>query len=309
MADAKPATMVFIGVSTGGSFINRLFPVWAELLGLSGARLAGIDLPPGVAAGPLRAAVAAIAGDPAVAGALVTTHKIAVAEHARDLFAGLDGWARRLGEVGVIVKTARGLEGGALDPVTAPLALDRIEPPSHWTAHPQAEGLLMGCGGASVALAAGLLERPPGLRPARLILTDVDPTRVAAARRHLPDMAAVEVLEVAGPADHDRLAARLPPGSLLANGTGLGKDRPGSPVTAACRFPGEGIAWDFNYRGALDFLAHARSAAIRSPLTPADGWHYFLYGWSHAIASVFGAFMDAEMLAKLEAAAEEMRSA
>ena len=52
-------------------------------------------------------------------------------------------------------------------------------------------------------------------------------------------------------------AADLPDGSLVVNATGLGKDRPGSPLTDDARFPRDGIAWDFNYRGDLLFLEQA----------------------------------------------------
>ncbi|NNG04546.1 MAG: hypothetical protein HKM95_10655, partial [Inquilinus sp.] len=40
-----PGDMAFFGVSTGGSLINPLFPVWADLLGRGAARRVGIDRP------------------------------------------------------------------------------------------------------------------------------------------------------------------------------------------------------------------------------------------------------------------------
>ena len=38
----------FIGVTTGQSMIMRLFPIWAEVLGIQETRMHGVDLPPGV---------------------------------------------------------------------------------------------------------------------------------------------------------------------------------------------------------------------------------------------------------------------
>ena len=51
--------------------------------------------------------------------------------------------------------------------------------------------------------------------------------------------------------------ARLPDDSIVINATGMGKDTPGSPVTNAGLFPRGGIAWEFNYRGELDFMHQA----------------------------------------------------
>ena len=42
--------MVFVGVTTGGSLINRIFPVWAEIMGIAPARHRG----PGSLDRPLR---------------------------------------------------------------------------------------------------------------------------------------------------------------------------------------------------------------------------------------------------------------
>ena len=44
--------------------------------------------------------------------------------------------------------------------------------------------------------------------------------------------------------------------------TGLGKDAPGSPVTARARFPDQGIVWELNYRGELIFLEQAVTVLV-----------------------------------------------
>jgi shikimate 5-dehydrogenase len=305
------AVLVFIGVSTGGSLINRVFPRWAALLGLEGAVLRGVDLPVGVDAAALRPAIAALAADPAVRGALVTTHKIAVLQLAGDLLAALDPWARRLGEVSAIVRRPDGsLEGFAKDPITAGRALDAIAGPGWWRERPDAEALLLGSGGAGLALAAALLGRPAGERPAAITITDVAAARLEHCRAHLaglPGAEAVRYVPIAGAPDHDRLLAALPPGSLVANGTGLGKDRPGSPLSDGARFPEGGIAWEFNYRGALGFLHQAEAQAAARQLTVADGFRYFVFGWSAVIEEVFGLRLDAAADAALLAAAEAAR--
>jgi shikimate 5-dehydrogenase len=67
----------------------------------------------------------------------------------------------------------------------------------------------------------------------------------------------------------------------------LGKDAPGSPITEAARFPENGFAWDFNYRGNLVFLDQARAQRQQRTLTIEDGWVYFIHGWTRVIAEVF----------------------
>lgn len=302
--------MVFVGVTTGGSVINRLFPVWAEILGIAPARLVGMDLSLDVTPGGVRAAIRQIAEDRAVRGALVTTHKIAVYRHAHGLFAGFDGDADRLGEVSAVVKSPAGLIGHAKDLVTAGMALDRLVARDHWRGHPRAQALVLGSGGAGLALAAHLVGRRPAERPETLILCDVDGEALAHARSSLAAIGGGEVVEcrhVRDGSDNDRSMAALPPHSLVVNATGLGKDRPGSPITDAAGFPEHGIVWEFNYRGPRRFLEQAGEQRADRHLTITDGWTYFLYGWAHVIAEVFGIALDPPMFERLEVAANRVR--
>jgi shikimate 5-dehydrogenase len=85
----------------------------------------------------------------------------------------------------------------------------------------------------------------------------------------------------------DAVLATLPPGSLVINATGLGKDAPGSPLSDRAVWPDRGIAWDFNYRGELLFLAQARAQPTAKQMQIEDGWIYFLHGWTRVIAEVF----------------------
>ncbi|MEA4897145.1 MAG: shikimate dehydrogenase, partial [Christensenellaceae bacterium] len=86
---AEHPTMYFIGVTTGQSSIMRVFPKWAEALGLD-ARIVGIDIAIHAPAEDYRAVVSFIKGDPLSLGALVTTHKIDLYAACRDMFDYLD---------------------------------------------------------------------------------------------------------------------------------------------------------------------------------------------------------------------------
>jgi shikimate 5-dehydrogenase len=97
----------------------------------------------------------------------------------------------------------------------------------------------------------------------------------------------VETHLAPAPAEADRLVDALPPGSMVVNATGLGKDAPGSPLTAAAMFPESGIAWEFNYRGDLVFLDQARHQQAERGLLIEDGWTYFVLGWSQVVGDVF----------------------
>ena len=87
--------------------------------------------------------------------------------------------------------------------------------------------------------------------------------------------------------DNNTLVNKLKRHSVVMNATGLGKDAPGSPITGTARFPEDGFAWDFNYRGDLLFLDQARAQQQQRHLTIEDGWIYFIHGWTRVMAEVF----------------------
>jgi shikimate dehydrogenase len=291
---------VFVGVSTASSSIMRVFPRWRDVLGLPpDVEMHGLDLPPGAPAGDYRAAVTWMRDEPGVLGALVTTHKLDLARAARDLFDELDPWAERLREVSCIAIRDDRVLGWAKDPLSAARALDDVVQGA-----PMREVLCMGSGGAAAAISLVLGER--GAR--RLVLTDRDPERLAHVRGlHAGDQhgMSVEYVEVTGADDHDRLLAAMGPGALVINATGLGKDRPGSPLTDAARFPDEAIAWELNYRGELVFLRQARAAGVRTD----DGWRYFIYGWAGVIEEVFRRPIEDDDIDRLSDAAAFARPA
>jgi shikimate 5-dehydrogenase len=282
--------MYFLGVTTGQSSIHSIFPSWVELAGLGEASLLGIDIGLDSPADAYVAAVQTILDDPCAAGGLVTTHKVHVFDHARELFTDFDCDAAALGEVNCIVRRPGSLAGLATDTLTAGLALRAIieeRPPAT---------LILGAGGAAVALAVNLFRENPD---ALVILTDISAARLEHVRTLIP----ARCLLVESAADHDLLLGGMPPGSLIVNATGVGKDRQGSALTPAARFPDGAIAWDFNYRGNLTFLDIARSQGIRA----VDGWNYFLHGWSQVMARVFGFELTPELFANMAAAASGMR--
>jgi len=285
--------MYFLGVTTGQSSIHRLFPKWASLAGLGETELTGLDIAVNAPETAFREALRRMADDPYSQGALVTTHKTSVYAHARDMFEEFDGDADFLGEVSCIVQRGRRFEGIAIDTLTAGLSLQAIVGDKPFPG----SVLIMGAGGAGLALAVVLSRRHT---VARVILTDVSAGRLV----EIADRVPAEFVLVNGPEDHDRLAAALPPGSLIVNATGMGKDRPGCPVTEQASFPAGSIAWDFNYRGDLRFLECARARGA----TAVDGWSYFLHGWSEIMARVFGFELTPELFAAMQDAAPEVRT-
>jgi shikimate 5-dehydrogenase len=275
-------TLFFIGLSTGRSSIMSVFPAWAEFLGLGDCRIVGIDLPAHVPPAAYREVVGDIKADPPAAGAVVTAHKIDLLNACRDLFDELDPHAQLLGEVSAIGKRDGRLVGMAKDPFTSGLALNAFLPENHWRTG--AEACILGAGGAAAALAVHLLAEEPG--PARLLITDRNARRLEEVRG-MRLGADIELRHCPSPEDNDAAVRGLPPGSLVVNATGLGKDAPGSPLTDAAVFPEDGYAWDFNYRGDLRFLAQARAQQAARRLHVEDGWIYFIHGWAQAIAAIF----------------------
>ncbi|WP_373505520.1 shikimate dehydrogenase [Aestuariivirga sp.] len=287
---APVPTMYFIGVTTGQSSIMKVFPAWARELGID-AVIRGIDFVPGDEPRRYRDAVTFIKADPNSKGALVTTHKMNLLKASRDLFDWLDPHAETLGEISSISKRGTALRGHAKDPITVGHALEAIVADGYWRGT-VAELLVLGAGGSSLALTLYLHNRAKaGLdAPRRIVITD-------RAAHRLEEMRGIHArLGFAIPADYvlpactaeaDRAVASLPPGSMIVNATGLGKDGPGSPLSDDVRFPERSIAWEFNYRGDLVFLKQAKAQSVARSMTVEDGWVYFIHGWTRVIAEVF----------------------
>lgn len=290
LAPARVPTLYFIGVTTGSSSIQRVFPRWADELGLEGARLQGIDLPLHAPQQDYRRVVEFIARDELSLGALVTTHKIDLFNAAHELFDVVDPLATMMGETSCLSKTTSGLVAHAKDPISSGLALDAFVPAGHW-ARTRADVMSMGAGGSTIAISWYLSRRERGEdRPSRFIVTNRSPARLDHAkgvRDAFETDTSFEYVLAPTAEDNDRVLSTLAPGSLVINATGLGKDAPGSPLTDAARFPASGLAWELNYRGDLVFLDQATAQRDQRRLTIEDGWIYFLHGWLQVIGEVF----------------------
>jgi shikimate dehydrogenase len=308
LTESDACYMGFIGVTTGASSIRRVFPQWAQLLGLPARRLVGHDLPLDASADQYRRLVNAIKCDPQHVGALVTTHKIGLLRAARDLFDEIDDLAETFGEVSAIAKRGSRLLGAAKDPVTVRLSLEEFLPDDHFSTTGGA-ALILGSGGAGCALSHQLAARID--RPSQIICTDLS----AASLDHLRELheragtpeGLVRYHITLDPVDTDALLTSLPAYSLVVNATGMGKDRPGSPISADAQFPRNGIVWEFNYRGPLDFLQQARQQQAERQLHVEDGWRYFIHGWTQVIAEVFDIDMPRETVDELGRVAASLR--
>ena len=149
-------TMYFIGVTTGSSSIMRVFPRWADHLGIEAA-ITGIDLPLDASPEAYREVVDFIKHDPKSLGALVTTHKLNLFKASRDLFDGVGEDTRLLDEVSSISKRGTELWGHAMDPLTSGLSLLAIVGEDYWGNGEQL--ILLGAGGSSLALTLYLHRR------------------------------------------------------------------------------------------------------------------------------------------------------
>lgn len=300
--------MGFVGVTTGSSSIMKVFPLWADILGLPTRTLVGHDLPMDATSEQYRAMVEQIRDDPHHRGALVTTHKMNVYAAASGLFDELDPFAVSCSEISSIAKRGSRLSGRAKDPITVDLALNDFLPADHF-ARTGAEAVILGAGGSGTALSWALSERADA--PSRVIVTARDDEKLEhlhqVHRQHGTRDGFIEYVRTDAPEDAAAIVAAAPSGSLIVNATGLGKDRPGSPLPDDVVFPEDAYVWEFNYRGSLEFLHQARAQEAERGLRVVDGWRYFIHGWSQVVADVFQLDLTPEIVEQLAEAAEGVR--
>ncbi|HTW06486.1 MAG TPA: hypothetical protein VME46_03195 [Acidimicrobiales bacterium] len=300
----------FIGVTTARSAIMRVFPLWARHLGLDGVEMVGHDLPLRATPATYRDVVGGIKAGAAELGGLVTSHKIDVFDACGDIFDYVDPYAQLCGEVSCLSKRDGQFRAHAKDPISSGRALDEFVPAGYWSAR-AADVLLFGAGGSNLAISLHLLAtRPPEDRPARIVVVNRGNERLERMRvvhERLGVTTPVRYVANADPAVNDGLMAGLPDGSLVVNGTGMGKDTPGSPVTDEGVFPEEALVWELNYRGQLDFLHQAERQQTGRRLVVEDGWRYFVHGWTCAMEEVFGVEMTPDVVGDLAGLASEVR--
>jgi shikimate dehydrogenase len=309
----QQATMYFIGVTTKQSSIMRIFPKWSEILGLD-AMLVGYDAPLHAPEHIYQEIVEHVKHDPLVKGALVTTHKIDLVSATKYLFDEFDSYAQLTGEVSSISKRADTLGyskliGCAKDPISSGLALQTFIPKNYW--HNNAQVLCLGSGGAAVSISLYFAtQKNTSDQPKKFIVTDISQERlehVQHIHQQLKTDVRFEYILNADPKCNDEFLQQLPESSLVINATGMGKDRPGSPLSDDAVFPNNAFVWELNYRGELDFLKQAKKQQQERNLHVEDGWVYFLHGWTQVVAEIFGFQLTPKLFHKLAVAATQHR--
>lgn len=287
---ATKPTFYFIGVTTGKSSIMKVFPKWAEHLGLGDVAMRGVDFVPHDTLERYRDMVAFLKDDPLSLGALVTTHKLDLFDACRDQFDEIDPLATMMAETSCLSKRDGKLICHAKDPISSGLSLDGFLPDNHF-ANSAAEVFSMGAGGSTIALTWHLMQASRGGdRPSRIVVSNRSQPRldhIRAIHEALASDVPVDYVLAPNAEDNDAILASMKPGSLVINATGLGKDAPGSPLTDHAQFPQNGIVWELNYRGDLVFLDQTNAQANARNLQIEDGWTYFIHGWTQVIAEVF----------------------
>lgn len=307
---ATKPTIYFIGVTTSKSSIMKVFPEWAKVLGLKDAVIKGIDIEIHADPKVYRQVVEFIKNDELSLGALVTTHKIDLYNAAKDMFDYLDPYARMFGELSCISKKDGRLEGYAKDPISSGLSLEAFVPKNFWRDH-KGEVLILGAGGAAIAISAYLIDKNKEDNiPSKIIIGNRSKPRLDTIEQIIkeinPDIPA-EFHLTPEPKLNDALVNKLKPYSLIVNATGLGKDRPGSPITDDAQFPENSLVWEINYRGDLLFMYQALKQKEAKNLHVEDGWIYFVHGWTQVIAEVFHINITPELFSECEKIANAIR--
>lgn len=303
-------TFYFIGVTTGKSSINKVFPLWMRVLGRPEVVLEGVDRKIHDDPEAYRQAVAQIKYDPLSQGALVTTHKIDLLTAARDMFEFLDPYALITDEVSSISKRNGRLEGHAKDPITAGASLDAIIDKGYF-GRTQGHVLCFGAGGSAIATLLHLInKKDKGDRPAKFTFVNRSQGRLDHAKQMVGGLQTdieTEYICNSDPAVNDQIMAKFPPYSIVINATGMGKDTPGSPITWDGKFPVNSIAWEFNYRGELDFMHQSLAQVESRNVKVEDGWIYFVHGWTQVVAQVLHFDLTPALFDRLNAAASSVR--
>ena len=290
-----------MGVTTGGSSVNRLFPKWMSVLGRPDVVLRGIDHPLDDDPADYRRTINRIKNEPHCVGALVTSHKLNVIKAAGDLFDAFDPLAELTQEVSCIAKRDGKLLGFAKDPISSGKALALILGDRYFR-QTGGEVLCLGSGGAAVATLLHLMSADD--QPTRFTAVDIDQTRLDHAQRIVesqPHSMEVVLKRTGSAAENDALLSEMGAGSVVINGTGMGKDRPGSPLTEQAIYPKDCAVWEFNYRGPRPFYQHALAQAEAKNLTVVDGWDYFILGWLEVITEAFQVQLTDKLLMQIKA--------
>lgn len=303
-------TFYFIGVTTGKSSIMKVFPLWMKVLGREEVVMEGVDCKIHDDPESYRRAVAQIKYDPLSLGALVTTHKIDLLNAARDMFEYLDPYAEITGEISSISKLDGRLEGHAKDPLTSGASLDAIIDKDYF-GRTGGNVLSFGAGGSAIATLLHLInKKDKGDRPRKFTFVNRSQGRLDHAKEMVGNLQTdieIEYIQNTDPVVNDQIMENFPPHSIIINATGMGKDTPGSPITWEGKFPLNSIAWEFNYRGELDFMHQALAQVESRKVFVEDGWLYFVHGWTQVVAQVLHFDLTPALFDQLNEAAASTR--
>ncbi|MCP2163179.1 hypothetical protein [Goodfellowiella coeruleoviolacea] len=288
-----PPLVLFVGIATAGSLAHAVFRGWAGALDQPWA-LRGLDLPADTPPPVYRRLLAAMRDNPLVRGAVVTAHKLRLYRACAEELSERDRLVELTGEINTLATDGR----------VAAYANDARSLTAILGSPSGSRVVCVGAGGAATALLLALhqdvardIPRPDP--PDRLVFADTDPAALDALRAVADRIGArPELVHLTGPAD-DLVAGA----TLVVNATGLGKDRPGSPLTDHAPWTPGTVAWDLNYRGDLTFL---HQAATRG-LSTVDGWDYFVAGWAGALTAIAGAPFTPDVLSTLATVAAPHR--
>jgi shikimate dehydrogenase len=307
---ATQPTMYFIGVTTTKSSIMKVFPEWAKALGID-AVMKGIDIAIHEKPEVYRKVVDFIKNDELSIGALVTTHKLDLYDAAKDKFEFLDPLALAFSELSSISKLNGMLCGHAKDPITAGFSLEEFVPENYFK-DTGAEVFIMGAGGSAISMGYHLMqEKYKGNYPSKIVVANRSQPRLTEIEEIFtklnPGEIEFEYYLTPEPGQNDEVLHTLKQGAVVVNATGLGKDRPGSPLTDDAVFPKSALVWEINYRGDLRFMHQAKEQQEKQDLTVIDGWKYFIYGWTAVISEVFHIPIVGDTLAKCDEIAIKFR--
>ncbi len=306
----KEDTMYFIGVTTSESSIMDVFPRWVEVMDLDG-KLVGIDIDIHAEQEEYRETVKFIKNNKYARGALVTTHKIDIYNAAKDLFDYFDFHSAIQEEMSCISKIDGKLVAYAKDPITSGRAMEDFIPNNFWKKH-GGQVLIIGAGGSARAISSYLFDPKNGDNmPSKLYINNRSKPRLEKFKRiftEINDQVETEYTLTPKLEDNDRILHKLKPYSMVVNATGLGKDRPGSPLSDDCEFPENSLIWELNYRGGLKFMHQALDQKGDKNLHVEDGWRYFVHGWSEHISEVFDFELTDDLVADLDQAAAEVKN-
>jgi shikimate dehydrogenase len=285
--------VLFVGMKTEGSLVHQAMPLWGSLLP-SSLRVRGVSIDVGAPDERYVELLEEIRGDEGIEGAVVSVHKVRLLAAGRAQLAWLDPIALACEEVNAVRRAGSELRGYARDPISVGRVLESIWPGD------DGDVICIGAGGTARALAYHLFR---SRQPRRVVCADTN----EGAIEQLARLTGGAVEGHVGDGPWDKLVAGAPPGSLIVNATGMGKDRAGSPLTDEASFPPGAVVWELNYRGDLRFLALARSQAGAAGLHVHDGWRLFCHGWAAALGAVLGMEDDPALGERFAEAAAPIR--